>query len=99
MPQYIKRLIIAFAFFVFLFLILQQLLKPVSFGALGHYRSDAIRENSAAEMHYAGLANCTSCHDSLRMEKSRRVACRAYLRGLSWSGLEACIVFRTVWSW
>jgi len=70
MPQYIKRLIIVFALFVLLFLILQQILKPVSFGELGHFRSKAIIENSVNEIHYAGFANCSSCHDTIRMEKA-----------------------------
>lgn len=70
MPQYIKRLIIVFAIFILLFIVLQQILKPVSFGALGHYRSNAIIENSAKEIHYAGFANCSNCHDTIRMEKA-----------------------------
>jgi len=70
MPQHIKRLIIVFAIFILLFLILQQILKPVSFGELGHYRAKAIDENSEKESFYAGLANCSSCHDTIMMEKA-----------------------------
>jgi hypothetical protein len=70
MPTHIRRLIIVFAVFILLFLIVQQFLKPASFGELGHYRADAIDENSAKELHYAGRLSCSSCHDSLRVLKA-----------------------------
>jgi len=67
MPLHIKRLIIVFAVFIVLFLILQRLLKPDSFGEIGHYRTKAIEENTQAALLYAGFARCSSCHDSIRM--------------------------------
>jgi len=70
MPLHIKRLILAFAVFIVLFLVLQQILKPASFGELGHYRTKAIDENAAKELRYAGTRNCTSCHDSIRVTKA-----------------------------
>lgn len=70
MPKYIRRLIIAFAVFITLFLIVQQFLKPASFGELGHFRAKAIDETAAAELQYAGRLNCSSCHDSLRILKA-----------------------------
>ncbi len=70
MPLYIKRLILVFAVFILLFLILQQILKPVSFGYTGHYRTKAIEENEQAEVHYAGFGNCSRCHDSIRIGKA-----------------------------
>jgi hypothetical protein len=70
MPQHIKRLIGTFAVFIVLFLILQQILKPKTFGDLGHYRAKSIEENAAKALHYAGTENCTNCHDSLRMDKA-----------------------------
>jgi hypothetical protein len=70
MPQHIKRLVITFAVFIVLFLILQQILKPSSFGEIGHYRAKSIQENSNKELHYAGAENCSKCHDSLRIEKA-----------------------------
>jgi hypothetical protein len=70
MPQHIKRLILVFAVFIVLFLILQHILKPGSFGELGHYRAAAIHENSVKELHYAGTRACISCHDTIQAEKA-----------------------------
>ncbi|MBW6492185.1 MAG: hypothetical protein K0B15_13440 [Lentimicrobium sp.] len=70
MPQQIKRLIVAFAFFILLFLVLRQVLKPSSFGDLGHYRADAIQENIDSELHYAGIDNCSKCHEDIHMDKA-----------------------------
>jgi len=70
MPQHIKRLIIAFAVFIVLFLVLQQILKPSSFGVLGHYRADAIQENAMREIHYAGSDRCTKCHEEMHTDKA-----------------------------
>lgn len=70
MPQHIKRLIGAFAVVIFLFLVLQQVLTPKSFGKLGHYRADAITENGMKEMHYAGSAVCAKCHEEAQTDKA-----------------------------
>ncbi len=70
MPQQIKRLVTAFAVFILMFLVLQQVLKPNSFGKLGHYRAMAIQENEARELHYAGSARCTKCHDEMHTDKA-----------------------------
>ncbi len=70
MPQHIKRLISAFAVVIVLFLVLQQVLTPSSFGKLGHYRADAIPENEMKELHYAGSAMCTKCHEDMETDKA-----------------------------
>lgn len=70
MPQHIKRLIAAFAIFIVLFLILQQILKPSSFGELGHFRAKSIEENVNKPLNYAGAENCSNCHDTIRIEKA-----------------------------
>jgi len=70
MPQQIKRLIIVFTIFIVLFLIIQQVLKPSSFGVFGHYRANAIQENTVRELHYAGSAKCSKCHDDIHFDKS-----------------------------
>jgi len=70
MPQHIKRLIGTFAAFIVLFLVMQHILKPKSFGELGHYRADAIPENIMKELHYAGSVNCSKCHETERTEKA-----------------------------
>jgi hypothetical protein len=70
MPQHIKRLIGAFALVFVLFLVMQQVLKPGSFGKLGHYRADAILENKMKAVHYAGSDKCTECHEDMASDKS-----------------------------
>jgi len=70
MPQQIKRLIIAFASIFVLFLIMQQVLKPDSFGEIGHYRSKSIQENKMRTLHYAGSESCIKCHEDIHLEKS-----------------------------
>jgi len=69
MPQHIKRLIGAFAVVFVLFLILQQVLRPGSFGKTGHYRADAIQENEMKELQYAGSDKCTQCHEEMKTDK------------------------------
>ncbi len=70
MPQQIKRLVTVFAVFIVMFLILRQVLKPASFGELGHYRTVAIQENKDRELHYAGSDRCTKCHEDMATDKS-----------------------------
>lgn len=70
MPQQIKRLLIAFAVFIALFLLIRVMLVPKSFGELGHFRKDAIDENTLKELRYAGKDRCIKCHDTIRMEKA-----------------------------
>jgi len=67
MPLHLKRLILVFAVFIILFLILKNILQPVSFGKLGHYREMSIQENSAKPLNYAGAIKCSNCHDSIRL--------------------------------
>jgi len=70
MPQHIKRLLAAFALVFILFLVMQQVLKPSSFGKLGHYRADAIPENEMKPLNYAGSARCTKCHEDMATDKA-----------------------------
>jgi hypothetical protein len=70
MPQHIKRLIGAFALVLILFLLLQQVLKPSSFGKLGHYRAEAIPENERYDLHYTGSSSCTKCHEGIQSDKA-----------------------------
>jgi hypothetical protein len=70
MPQQIKRLISVFVIFIVFFLIMRQVLKPVSFGEIGHFRALSIQENKMKELHYAGSENCFKCHEDIRTEKS-----------------------------
>lgn len=69
MPQHLRRLVGLFATLLVLFLIIQHILIPKSFGKLGHYRYDAVQENTTKVLRYAGALNCTKCHDSIHIEK------------------------------
>jgi len=45
MPKQIQRLLIVFAVFISLFLVARHYLVPKTFGDLGHYRADALKDN------------------------------------------------------
>jgi hypothetical protein len=63
MPLHIKRLIITFAVFVAIFLVLKHFLTPVSFKEFGHYRGLSIQENENREVKHVGMKSCAPCHD------------------------------------
>jgi hypothetical protein len=69
LPQ-IKRLGIAFAIFISLFLIARTLLVPKSFGEKGHYRALSVSENAAKPLMYAGKDGCKGCHDDMIEKKA-----------------------------
>ena len=69
MPQHLKRLIGVFAIFIVLFLVVRQVLIPSSFGELGHFRADAIHENTLRPLHYTVTDSCTKCHLGIRADK------------------------------
>ncbi len=69
MPQHLKRLIGVFVIFILFFLVMRQVLRPKSFGELGHFRADAIYENTLRPMHYAVADSCTKCHKDIRSDK------------------------------
>ena len=69
MPQQLKRLLVAFAIFIALFLVTRHLLRPKSFGEKGHYRILATAENINHPRQYAGRAGCIQCHDTVQAEK------------------------------
>jgi hypothetical protein len=71
MPQQIKRLIVAFAVFILLFLVLRQVLRPKNFGISGHFREYAIQENSMKELHYTVSDSCYKCHGEIRADKAK----------------------------
>jgi hypothetical protein len=71
MPQQVRRLLIAFAIFISLFLVLRYLMVPKSFGEFGHYRGLSLEDNAAKPMNYAGTAACTRCHSDIASEKNK----------------------------
>ncbi len=69
MPIHVKRLILVFALFVGIMIVLIQLLTPKSFKQFGHYRGDALKEIADKEPKYVGSQTCAMCHDSLSTVK------------------------------
>ena len=69
LPQ-IKRLGLAFALFISLFLVVRHYLIPKTFGDKGHFRAAAIGENAALPMKFAGKDACKECHDDIIAEKT-----------------------------
>src|SRR5829696_5436932 len=60
--EHLVRMAGIFAVGVVVFLGLQALLVPKTFGLYGHYRAAAITEVAAQPMSYAGRASCAACH-------------------------------------
>jgi hypothetical protein len=72
-PPQIPRLAIAFAVFISLFLVLRHFLVPDTFGEYGHYRGDALIDNTLFEIHYAGQQACFKCHQDIEDLKATDV--------------------------
>jgi hypothetical protein len=70
-PPQLKRLFIAFAIFISLFLLLRHLLKPDTFGQNGFYRAASLVDNAAIPVHYAGHAACLDCHQDIEDMKAQ----------------------------
>lgn len=66
MPEQLKRLLPAFAIFIFLFLVIRHFLIPDSFGQFGHYRGDALKENADIEQIYTTKEACFDCHADIQ---------------------------------
>ena len=69
MPSQIKRLLLLFAIFIGLFLIIRQLLIPATFGEYGYYRGASLGENAGKIPHYAGHTTCGKCHADIVQAK------------------------------
>jgi hypothetical protein len=72
-PPQLKRLAIAFAVFISLFLLLRHFLVPDSFGQFGFYRGNSLADNAAVVPHYAGQAACFDCHQDVEDAKKEDV--------------------------
>ena len=72
-PPQITRLALAFAIFITLFLVVRKLLVPDSFGEYGHYRGDALIDNTLPEIHYSGQQACFDCHQEIEDQKQTDV--------------------------
>ena len=65
MPIQLRRIILVFSCFILLFLFLKNYLKDDSFGEFGHYRGDALYENSVQSVKYVDQATCNDCHQGI----------------------------------
>ncbi|MFN8210653.1 MAG: cytochrome c3 family protein [Bacteroidales bacterium] len=69
-PPQIKRLFVAFAIFISLFLLLRHFLRPETFGQYGFYRGASLADNASFPAHYAGHAACLDCHQDIEDMKA-----------------------------
>lgn len=74
MAKLIFRLLLSFIVFVGIFLLVQDYLTPESFGKYGHYRANAIDDNTLAIPQFKGEAKCASCHEEIYNLKSETIA-------------------------
>jgi hypothetical protein len=72
-PPQLTRLAIAFGIFISLFILVQKLLVPDTFGEFGHYRGASLIDNALPEIHYAGQKACFECHQDVEDLKKEDV--------------------------
>jgi len=72
-PPQLKRLAIAFAIFISLFLLLRHFLVPDTFGQYGFYRGASLTDNASPPIHYAGEKACFDCHQEIEDAKKEDV--------------------------
>ena len=70
-PPQLKRLFVAFAIFIVLFLLLRHILKPATFGQYGFYRGASLEDNASFPVHYAGQSACFDCHQDIEEMKAQ----------------------------
>jgi hypothetical protein len=59
---HLARMALVFAAGIVIFVVVRGALVPASFGEYGHYRGDAIQENAARPVKFAGQQACADCH-------------------------------------
>jgi len=69
-PQIVRLLLVTFVI-VSCYLILRQILTPVSFGAFGWYRAQALEEISARTPVFAGRQECDQCHAEILQTQAK----------------------------
>jgi hypothetical protein len=78
---HLVRMAMLFLAGIVVFLVLQALLVPKRFGVYGHYRADALVENRARKVAFAGRAACVECHsdvpDAMKGGWHERIHCEA----------------------
>ncbi len=71
MPLQLKRLLLVFAVFIGIMLVLKYYLTPDSWREYGPYRGKALTEIAAKEAKYVQMETCAMCHDSIAEFKSQ----------------------------
>jgi len=71
MPLQVKRLLLAFAVFIGIMLVLKYLLTPESWREYGPYRGNALIEIADKEAKYVQMETCAMCHDSIAEIKTQ----------------------------
>jgi len=69
--QHLLRVVVIFAAAFAGFIVVRNMLVPVSFGKLGHYRANAVDEFAAQTPHYAGEPACKRCHPQPAADKAK----------------------------
>ena len=72
-PPHIRRLMLAFAVFISIFLLVRHFLRPETFGEYGPYRGAALIDNAQYEIHYSGQQACFECHQDIEDLKAQDV--------------------------
>jgi hypothetical protein len=67
--SHLVRLALAFLAALLLFVVVRAAVVPVGFGRYGHYRADAIKDNQARKISFAGQDTCAMCHDEVAKAK------------------------------
>ena len=65
MPVQVKRLLLAFALFIGIMLVLKYILTPESWREFGAYRGNALIEIADKEAKFVQMETCAVCHDSI----------------------------------
>jgi hypothetical protein len=71
MPVQVKRLLLAFAIFIVMMLVLKYYLTPESWREYGPYRGKALTEISDRTVTYVQMETCAMCHDSIAEIKTQ----------------------------
>jgi len=79
--QHILRVGVTFVVVTGLFLVVRSFLVPESYGRMGHYRADAVKEIKALDIKYVGEKECANCHPAKAKEKKlsphRGISCES----------------------
>ena len=63
--EHLIRVALVFVAGFILFLLVRGMIVPKSFGQLGHYRADALKDIAARTPSFAGREACANCHQEI----------------------------------